>query len=149
MPTYPLIHKEIAIAEGNASTDGALNGRMTRWEKYFEAWEQMPTINHFIGVPSSNHPWVDIMIGGGMHSDYVRLLFLTGIIGLSFYILFLLSIAINYFRFELPEKFLTLGMVVSILLWSVSTIPTMYAPVLYMVFSIFAYSVLPNNKIYR
>ena len=145
----PLIHKEIAIAEGSASTDGALNGRMTRWEKYFEVWEQMPTINHFIGVASSNHPWVDIMIGGGMHSDYVRLLFLTGIIGLFFYILFLLSITINYFRFELPEKFLTLGMVVSILLWSVSTIPTMYAPVLYMVFSVFAYSVLPNNKIYR
>jgi hypothetical protein len=144
----PLIAKELLVAEGESDSDQALNGRMTRWEKYFEIWEQMPPINHFIGIASANFPETIIMLGAGMHSDYVRLLFLTGFIGLTFYILFLFSVGVNYFRFHTPEKFLLIGMIAAIMLWSVSTLPLLYAPLLYITFPIFSYAVLPDSRIY-
>lgn len=142
----PLIHKEILVAEGETSTDGALNGRMSRWEKYFAIWEQMPMTNHFIGVATANFKETDVMIGGGMHSDYVRNLFLCGIIGLLFYVLFNFSILGNYFIFDLPEKFLVLSTVTAMMLWSVSTCPEMYAPLLYFAYPIYAFAVLPKSK---
>ena len=66
---------------------------MSRWERYFEIWEQMPMTNHFIGITTANFPETDNMIGAGMHSDYVRLLFLTGFIGVGSYVFFILAIA--------------------------------------------------------
>jgi hypothetical protein len=145
----PLIAKELLVAEGETESDQALNGRMTRWEKYFEIWEQMPPVNHFIGIASANFPETIIMIGAGMHSDYVRLLFLVGFIGLAFYILFILSVATNYFRLRMAEKYLLCATVAAILLWSVSTIPLLYAPLLYIAFPIFAYSVMPSSRQYQ
>ncbi len=144
----PLIHKEILVAEGETASEGALNGRMSRWEKYFAIWEQMPTINHFIGISSANFKETDIMIGGGMHSDYVRNLFLCGIIGMLFYVLFNAGILATYFQFQLPEKFLILSTVTAMLLWSVSTVPELYAPLLYFVYPIYAYAILPKQKMY-
>ncbi len=143
----PLIAKEIKVADGEVDDSAAFNGRMSRWERYFEVWEQMPAINHFIGVATSNFDETVIMIGAGMHSDYVRLLFLTGFIGLTFYILFLLFVGMNYFRLNMPEKFLLLGAIASLMLWSVSTIPLLYAPFLYITFPIFSYALLPSNRL--
>lgn len=143
----PLIAKEIKVAEGESDESAAFNGRMSRWERYFEIWEQMPAINHFIGVATSNFDETVIMIGAGMHSDYVRLLFLTGFIGLTFYILFLIFTGMNYFRLKIPEKFLLIGALASLMLWSVSTIPLLYAPFLYITFPIFSYSMLPQNRL--
>lgn len=142
----PLINKEIKVADGEADESAAFNGRMSRWERYFEVWEQMPAVNHFIGVATSNFDETVIMIGAGMHSDYVRLLFLTGFIGLTFYIIFLLSIGMNYFRLYMPEKFLLAGAVAALMLWSVSTIPLLYAPFLYITFPIFSFALLPANR---
>lgn len=144
----PLIAKELLVAEGETESSQALNGRMTRWEKYFEVWEQMPPINHFIGIATANFDETIIMIGAGMHSDFVRLLFLTGFIGLGFYILFYFAVLINYFRLRTPEKFLLVASAGALLLWSVSTIPLLYAPFLYITFPIFSYSLLPDNRLY-
>jgi hypothetical protein len=85
------------------------------------------------------------MIGAGMHSDYVRLLFLTGFIGVGAYVFFILSVASRYSQLRMPEKFLLSATVVSILLWSVSTIPTLYAPLLYFTYPVFAYALLPKK----
>ena len=115
-------------------------------EKYFEIWEQMPVENHFIGITSANFPETDNMIGGGMHSDYVRLLFLTGFIGVGMYVLFILGMGTMYPILNIPEKFLLSSTVLAVLLWSVSTIPTLYAPLLYFVFPVFAYAQLPKSK---
>ncbi len=142
----PLIGKELKVVSGESKPDHALNGRMSRWEKYFEIWEQMPVENHFIGITSANFPETDNMIGGGMHSDYVRLLFLTGFIGVGMYVLFILGMGTMYPILNIPEKFLLSSTVLAVLLWSVSTIPTLYAPLLYFVFPVFAYAQLPKSK---
>lgn len=144
----PLIHKEVLVVEGETESDQAFNGRMTRWEKYFEIWEQMPAINHFTGIVSANFNETVIMIGAGMHSDYVRLLFFCGFIGLFFYVIFILSILFKWVALRMPEKFLLSGAVAAVMLWSVSTVPTLYAPLLYLIYPIFAYALLPKNRYY-
>jgi hypothetical protein len=141
----PLIWKELRVVDGESESSQALNGRMSRWERYFEIWEQMPMSNHFIGITTANFPETDNMIGAGMHSDYVRLLFLTGFIGVGAYVFFILAVATRYSQLRMPEKFLLSATVVSILLWSVSTIPTLYAPLLYFTYPVFAYALLPKK----
>ncbi len=142
----PLIGKELLIVEGESDTDQAFNGRMTRWEKYFETWEQMPPINHFIGITTANFKETVIMIGGGMHSDYVRLLFMTGFIGLFFYIVFLISVLSRWVRLAMPEKYLIAATSAMMILWSITTVPTLYAPLLYIVYPIIAFVLLPKNQ---
>lgn len=142
----PLIGKELMVVEGETESNQAFNGRMTRWEKYFEIWQQMPALNHFAGIVIANFKETTVMIGGGMHSDYVRLLFMTGFLGLFFYIAFLIGILRKWFVLPMPEKFLIMGTVVSILLWSITTVPTLYAPLLYVFYPIMAFAVLPEER---
>jgi hypothetical protein len=88
------------------------------------------------------------MIGAGMHSDYVRLLFLTGFIGVGSYVFFILAIGAKYSILKMAEKFLLSATVCSLLLWSVSTIPTLYAPLIYFTYPVFAYVLLPKKMLY-
>jgi len=141
----PLISKELLVLDGTTDSHHALNGRFSRWEKYFEIWEQMPMVNHFTGITTANFKETDNMIGAGMHSDYVRLLFLTGIIGLLSYLLFILFVSAKYNQLKIPEKFLLSSCSIALILWSVSTIPLLYAPFLYFIFPVFAYSILPKK----
>jgi O-antigen ligase len=142
----PLIGKEILVVEGESDSDQAFNGRMTRWEKYFETWEQMPPINHFIGITTANFKETVVMIGGGMHSDYVRQLFMTGFIGLFFYVMFLFSVLSRWVRLAMPEKYLIAATSAMMILWSITTVPTLYAPLLYIVYPIIAFVLLPKNQ---
>lgn len=142
----PLIGKELKVVEGESESNQAFNGRMTRWEKYFEIWQQMPSLNHFFGIVTANFKETVVMIGGGMHSDYVRLLFLTGILGLLFYVIFLLVIFRKWFQLAMPEKFLIAGTISAILLWSITTVPTLYAPLLYVFYPIMSFALLPPNR---
>jgi len=142
----PLISKEQMVIEGEAEADMAFNGRMTRWEKYFEIWEQMPTINHFTGIVTSNFKETVVMIGGGMHSDYIRLIFLTGFIGIFFYVAFLLGSLSKWISLDIPEKYLIAACISSILLWSITTVPTLYAPLLYILYPIISFALLPKER---
>ncbi len=142
----PLIFKELLVVEGESEADQAFNGRMTRWERYFEIWEQMPTFNHFTGIVSANFNETIVMISGGMHSDYIRLMFLTGFIGIFFYVAFLLSTLSNWISMAIPEKFLLAACISSILLWSITTVPTLYAPLLYILYPIIAFALLPKER---
>lgn len=142
----PLIGKELLVVEGETDSDQAFNGRMTRWEKYFEIWEQMPPMNHFVGIATSNFKETIVMIGGGMHSDYVRQLFMTGFIGLFFYVFFLLAVLSRWTSLEMPEKYLISASSAMIILWSITTVPTLYAPLLYVVYPIYSFALLPKSK---
>jgi O-antigen ligase len=142
----PLIGKELMVVEGESESNQAFNGRMTRWEKYFEVWEQMPAYNHFFGIVTANFKETVVMIGGGMHSDYVRQLFLTGFVGLFFWVVFLLAALARWFRLFMPEKYLIAATIAAMLMWSITTVPTLYAPLLYIVFPIIAYCLLPKER---
>jgi O-antigen ligase len=143
----PLVEKEINVVEGEKSIETLGNGRMTRWEKYFEIWQQMPVLNQMIGVSFSGFKDAFVMMGLGMHSDYVRNLFLSGIIGLTLYLLFMIAMTIKAFAMKnLADKFLVLCTVLTIYLYSLTTMPTLYAPYLYLLYCVYAYALLPREK---
>lgn len=143
----PLIDKEVRVVEGESDIKGLGNGRMTRWEKYFELWEQMPPIHHFVGVSFSGVQEAPIMMSLGMHSDYVRNLFFTGIIGVLFYVIFLLTMVYKgFFMRDFGDKFLVLTSAFMIILYSLTTMPTLYAPFVYIIYSIWSYALIPKEK---
>jgi hypothetical protein len=87
------------------------------------------------------------MMGLGMHSDYVRNLFFTGIIGILFYVIFLLGIAFKGFLMrDFGDKFLILSSAFMIIMYSLSTMPSLYAPLLYIIYCIWSYALLPKEK---
>lgn len=141
----PLIEKEYKVIEGEADIDRSFNGRMSRWIRYFDIWAEMPVVSNFLGTAISAHPKVPIMISGGMHNDFVRVLFLSGIIGLIFYLSFLFYLMTKIIYMKAPEKFLVLAAGGTIFLYSISTTPLLYPPLLYTILPIFAYAALPKT----
>ncbi|MBL4710649.1 MAG: hypothetical protein JKY48_19660 [Flavobacteriales bacterium] len=141
----PLIEKEYSVIEGDAGIERSFNGRMTRWVKYFNIWfEEMPISSNAFGSALSGHEKVPVMISGGMHSDFVRIIFLSGVLGLVFYLMFFFNLANRVKRVPVPERFLIWGAIGSVLLYSISTTPLLYTPLIYCVYPIFAYAALPK-----
>ena len=145
----PLIEKEYKVIEGEADLERSFNGRMSRWVKFFGIWSEMPIGSNLVGVTTSGHDQTLIMVSGGMHSDYVRVIFLSGILGFIFYMLFLLNLLMRARKIAIPERFLVFGGVGTVMLYSVSTNPLLYFPLLYCVFPIMAYASLPKLLLLR
>ena len=119
-----LFAKDINVYEGNARDTAALNGRVYIWKKYFAYWENFPLMGQWFGAGLAQHEKSKIMIGGGMHNDYVRYFFSTGIVGIICYMSFLLYLLKNALTTKLVEfKFLILSSVLVIIMYSISTLP--------------------------
>lgn len=144
----PLIEKEIAVAAGEKDVNYAFNGRMTRWNNYFSIWDEMPLYSKIFGVSTSGFDEVPVMTGLGMHSDYIRILFMTGVMGIIIYLLFFLSLMFKYPKLQTKDRYLLLASVVVVLLYSISTLPTLYMPMMYLILSTYAYYSLPLQYIY-
>ena len=119
----PLYSKEISAYKGELDDDRTLNGRWIRWQIYFDEWHKMHSINHYIGVGTVRNPIVKIMMGGGMHSDYVRFLFSTGIVGILFYLLFYLGILFRARKYPKPISYLMHSSVAIMLLYAITANP--------------------------
>lgn len=155
----PLVNTEIMVLEGEAEIEKSFHGRAGRWKRYFDIWKEMPVYSKLLGVslydfetsPERIHfelnrqlrQKIPIMLSGGMHSDYVRILFLSGGIGLALYLLFLFGIFQQRKRLVRGERYLVIGAILTVLLYSVSSNPNLYQPLLYYILPIFAYVLLP------
>jgi O-antigen ligase len=145
---YPLIAKEFNVINGDQDVQYAFNGRVSRWERYFEVWGRMPELSHYLGVSFSGFRQAPVMVGGGMHNDYIRNLFLTGIVGVVLYFLFFLFVLYRRKFMKIPEQFLVMGSVAIVLLYSVSTLPTIYPGLFCLVYPIYAFALLPAKQAY-
>ncbi len=145
---YPLIAKEFNVINGDQDVQYAFNGRVSRWERYFEIWDKMPVISHYLGVSFSGFRQAPVMVGGGMHNDYIRNLFLSGIIGVGSYVLFFFFVLWRRKFLRMPEKFLVIGSVAIIMLYSVSTLPTIYPGLFFLVYPIYCFALLPAKQSY-
>ena len=145
---YPLIAKEFNVWEGDVDIQYGFNGRISRWERYFEIWGQMPSIAHFFGVALSGFRQAPIMMSGGMHNDFVRILFMTGIFGVALYVLFILSIFFRWTIYKVPERFLILTSVAALMMYSMTTLPMIYPGFQYVFFSVFSFALLKKQKAY-
>lgn len=140
----PLVNKEIEVIDGEKGVEKSFNGRMSRWIEYFQIWSEMPTISNFIGVSTSGEEAAFGMTGGIVHNEYMRTLFLSGILGLSLFLAFLFRVFRRAFHMSKPERFLVIGSVGIFALFSVSTTPLNYTPMAYYLIPIFAYAALPK-----
>lgn len=158
----PLLAKEVRVIEGEIPVERSFNGRAVRWKKYFLVWEKMDMFSHLFGVslsnfeggsdlsragledrPSDKSP---IMISGGMHSDFVRVFFMTGIFGLGVYLFFLLGIFRRARFLDKPERFLVTSAVLTVVLYSLSANPLLYQPLMNLILPIFAFSALQKKQ---
>ncbi|HNP48120.1 MAG TPA: hypothetical protein PKK99_09420 [Bacteroidia bacterium] len=144
----PLINKEINVVNGDAEVNRAFNGRVDRWENYFAIWNDLPLYSHFVGISFTGEEKSPIMLSGGMHSDYVRNLFLGGFFGLSVFLLFFLVTFNRNSRFKIPERYLIVSSVGIFVLYSISTLPTLYLPMLNYLLPVYAFAFLPKSRAY-
>ncbi len=144
----PLIEKEFTVLSGEKDVEFAFNGRMQRWERYFEIWNKMPAFARFFGTPFSGFKQVPAMIGGGMHNDYVRIVFLSGIFGVVLYVIFLIMVFFQQGRFRPPERYVILSCCAATLLYSMSTLPTLYLALMNYTLPVFAFAMLPKRVAY-
>lgn len=145
----PLIEKEFSVINGDKDVSYAFDGRMSRWQKYFEIWDRLPYMSHVIGVGFSDANEAIVMIGGGMHNDYIRILFLTGFIGVGSYVFFFFFLLWRRKFLLPPEKFLLIGSVAIFMLYSISAVPTLYGGIFSLTFPVFCFAVLPRQRAYN
>ncbi len=144
----PLIEKEFAVMSGDKDVEFAFNGRVQRWERYFDIWYKMPAFARFFGVSFSGFKQVPTMIGGGMHNDYIRIVFLSGIFGAALYVIFIISVFFQQNRFRPPERYIILSACAATLLYSMSTLPTLYLALMNYTFPVFAFAMLSKRAAY-
>ena len=130
---------EIAILSGDVVVERALHGRMYRWFNYFSIWDDLGFLFHFFGTPLSGHPRSGTMISGGMHSDYVRILFGTGFVGLAFYLSFLVRTFFLKANGEFALSVLRRNLLIIVVLFSVTSMPINYQTMMYVFMTVIAY----------
>ena len=119
-----LFAKDINVYEGNARDTAALNGRVYIWKKYFAFWENFSVLAQWLGAGLAQHVKSGVMMSGGMHNDYVRYFFSTGIVGIICYISFLVYLLKNALKIRIVEvKFLMLASILVIVMYSISALP--------------------------
>lgn len=146
---YPLVAKEYNVMSGEQDVKYAFNGRMSRWERYFEIWDEMPQVAQLLGVAFSGSVYAPIMTGGGMHNDYIRNMFLSGIVGVLFYIIFFFLILARRNLMRPPERFLLIAGALIIMLYSITTLPTIYPGLFNLLYPVYAFALLPRSVAYN
>jgi len=141
----PLIETDIQVYEGEKDSEALFHGRVGRWQTFLDVFFESNIVSQFIGVPSSvQKPFK--YISKGAHTDYLRILMFTGYLGLATYLIFLWSIFKRSLKRGTSVKFLGLGALAIIGLYSVSTTPSLYAPLLYVLVPVTCILALPETN---
>lgn len=140
----PLIETDISVYEGEKESDQLFHGRVGRWMRFFDHFNSKNTFIQLFGLPlGMDSPYT--YIAKGSHNDFVRTTMLNGYIGLIVYVLILINLATRILSYKLPVRFLGFGTLAIITLYSVSTTPLLYPPLMYIVLPVFAMLALPNQ----
>jgi O-antigen ligase len=82
-------------------------------------------------------------ISKGSHNDFIRILMSIGFIGLFLYIMLLLNVGVRLLRYSMSMQFLGVGALAIIALYSISTTPLLYPPLMYVFIPIMCMLALP------
>jgi O-antigen ligase len=85
------------------------------------------------------------LLGSGAHNDYLRIIYAAGLLGLAAYLFMLILIIMRSRQMLKSQRFLLRGMLVIVLLMSISTTPTFYVNINYTFMTIVAFLVLPRS----
>jgi O-antigen ligase len=142
----PLLKTDIAVYEGKKSEERLLHGRVGRWKAMLEQFSGFSVPAQLFGMPLIlEDSYAEV--SSGAHNDFVRILFFTGLIGLIFYLLIIITYFGRLKYLQSDQHFLALGAMTILFLYSISTCPTLYAPMLYILFSVVCYLALPKSVI--
>ncbi len=118
------------IIKGNVEIIHGANGRVWIWLEGLKQLNELPFYSWLFGAGLSQTVSLKYF-SAGAHSDYIRILFSTGLAGLLLYLVFIGTL-FKGFKSLLPEnKFLLLSVIGSLLLFSVTHTPTIYLPFVY------------------
>lgn len=141
----PLIETDIEVYSGEADTDRLLHGRVGRWRLMLNDFSSEIVPVQFFGYPLK-FDYVFQFIGIGSHNDFVRILFATGIFGLVLYLRLLVVVFRQNVLLGAAQRYLLYATFTSLLFYSISVTPTIYAPFMYFTLSVFAFSALPKSS---
>lgn len=133
------------VIQGNASIEHGANGRIGIWLEGIRQLKEFHFYSWLFGAGLS-FPKNFNYFSSGAHSDYIRILFTTGIIGLCAYLLFMASLFKGFKSFQLHDKYLLLSLIVMTVLLSVSHTPTFYLPFVYFLAAIISYYIVSKRK---
>lgn len=137
-----IFQTDLEVLEGEKATDRALHGRVGRWRRYTAQWQEQPLLARAFGLSLTADEVDQSMLLSGVHNDYLRILFATGVAGLVVYLLLLGAVARAGWRAGGGDRFLIWGMLAILMLYSISITPTLYAPLMYLTMAVFAYAAL-------
>lgn len=140
----PLIKTDLAVYEGKKETGRLLHGRVSRWQNMLEEYSEFPIPAQLFGMPLTiKESYAHISTGA--HNDFIRVLFYTGLSGLIVYLLILFNFFKRLKLLSSENHFLALGMSIILIFYSISTCPTLYPPMIYIIFSVLSFIALPEN----
>ena len=143
----PLVEREIQAYEEGTNTRRQFNGRMGRWMDRWSEFGRGNIVGKMIGSGVGLFATSNI-IGIAVHNDFLRVIFFTGFIGFFFYLMFYLSLYGRRKYLNEGDKFLLESGLLIVGVYSMTTLPTMYAPFMYFLLSIFVYVSLPVEQLY-
>ncbi|HEX5002654.1 MAG TPA: hypothetical protein VFW78_09150, partial [Bacteroidia bacterium] len=138
----PLVETDIKVYEGEKDNEALLHGRVGRWENFLGVFFDQGIVAQFIGLPSEMaKPYM--YISKGSHNDFVRTLMFTGFLGLLAYLFVLSSLFVRVTSHKTPAQFLGLSSLAILCLYSISTTPLLYQPMMYVLLPVFCLFTLP------
>lgn len=140
----PLLKTDISVYEGDKASEQLLHGRVGRWEKMSKIFTDEGVFSQFFGYPTSLK-YAYSFVGVGAHNDYIRILFLSGYIGLFYYLVWLIMLYKFSKKLNNTTKYLAFGTLGTLALFSISIVPTYYPPFMYVVMPVFAFLALPKK----
>jgi O-antigen ligase len=143
----PLIRKDMQVLEGEYEETALLHGRVGRWKKLLQGFQYLSIPSKLFGSAIELKSYY--VMNSGVHNDYIRILFATGIVGLVMYLSFVFHLIFKSFLFQLAERYLILGSIIVLLMYSISTTPTFYASFMYVFLTIAAFISLSPNVAYE
>lgn len=138
-----LLNTDIRVIRGEVDVVFAFHGRMGRWQRHWDYFSDNASFpEKLVGVIGVKRPF---MISAGEHNDYLRILYATGYIGIFVYFCMLIALFKRSAKMPKSQQFLVKGMLLILLLMSVSTAPTFYNFINFLFIPIVAYTVLPKS----
>jgi hypothetical protein len=136
-----LYETDIAVVKGETEEYRAFHGRMGRWQRHFEIFSTQNDYAQLVGLAGLKQP---SLLGHSPHNDYLRILYSSGYLGLLCYVFFLLIIFARSFSFGKEHRFLVQGIILFMILQSITLTPSTYHSVNFVFMAIAVWSQLPK-----